>query len=290
MGVPYAEVIGDPVAHSRSPLIHKFWLEKLGIEGDYRAMRVTAIELPNYLSTRRSDPDWRGCNVTMPLKQSALPWLDRLDEQARKAQAANLLAPGPGGGLDGFNTDATAVAALLGQRPGPSYAGHVATYVQIIGAGGAARAAVIGAVAAGLADFDFFNRTFERAADLARWLSLAPAAYAHRLEDLGPIRNPEDGPDDQRYSHVLINASSMGMGGLPEVPVRLDDYYPDTLVLDMAYGAAETKLVADAKALGLRVYDGLDMLVAQAADAFRILFGADAPREHDGQLRKALAR
>ncbi len=76
MGVPYAEVIGDPIAHSKSPLIHKFWLEKLGIEGDYRATRVTADELPAYFAARRSDPDWRGCNVTMPLKEAAYQLLD----------------------------------------------------------------------------------------------------------------------------------------------------------------------------------------------------------------------
>ena len=72
MGVPYAEVIGDPIAHSKSPLIHKFWLEKLGIEGDYRAARVRADELADYLEARRADPDWRGCNVTMPHKQAVL--------------------------------------------------------------------------------------------------------------------------------------------------------------------------------------------------------------------------
>ena len=93
MGIPYAEVIGDPVAHSRSPLIHKFWLERLGIEGDYRATRATAGELPAYLAARRSDPDWRGCNVTMPHKQAILPLLDDVADDLR---AVNCVLPRSG--------------------------------------------------------------------------------------------------------------------------------------------------------------------------------------------------
>ena len=70
MGVPYAEVIGDPIAHSKSPVIHKFWLQQLGMEGDYRRTQVRPEELESYIADRRADPDWRGCNVTMPHKQA----------------------------------------------------------------------------------------------------------------------------------------------------------------------------------------------------------------------------
>jgi shikimate dehydrogenase len=125
---------------------------------------------------------------------------------------------------------------------------------------------------------------------MARWLGLSPDNYAHPLEALGPIRNEDDGPDDQRYSHVIINATGMGMLGNPEVPISLDDYYPDTIVIDLAYGAKPTRLVRDGRRLGLRVFDGLQLLTAQAAHAFRLFFGADAPREQDSELRELLTR
>jgi shikimate dehydrogenase len=289
MGVPYAEVIGDPIAHSKSPLIHKFWLEKLRIDGDYRPMRVRADEFHHYLGERRGDPDWRGCNVTMPLKELVVPFVGRLDDSAEKAEAVNTIVHGRERELRGLNTDLRAVTQLLASVPKARYPNHVATYVQIVGAGGAARAAVIGAIAAGYSNFDLFNRTFEKAAALARWLSL-PSPYAHPLEALGPMRNEEDGPDDQRYSHILINASPLGMAGAGELEVSLADYYPDTVILDMPYAGPETKLARDARALGLTVFDGLDMLVAQASHAFAAFFGMEAPREHDEELRAVLAR
>jgi shikimate dehydrogenase len=288
MGLPYAEVIGDPIAHSRSPLIHTYWLAELGLDGDYRATRVRDGELPAYLDSRRDDPDWRGCNVTMPLKQAVLPLLDRLSPVAQNCGAANAVFRVEDGALVGDNKDAPAIAALLrgfGRRP---YPGHVATYVQIIGAGGAARAAITGAVAAGYVDFDFFNRTIEGARALAVLLDLNPDTYSAPLEAIGPIRNPDDGPGDQRYSHIVINASSMGMEGQPDVTIDLAAYYPDTMVIDLAYGRGETGLARQARALGLRVADGLDMLVAQAALAFEGFFGVAPPRAGDAELRGRL--
>jgi shikimate dehydrogenase len=289
MGIPYAEVIGDPIAHSKSPIIHKFWLEKLGLEGDYRRKRVMPGELPAYFRSRHADPDWRGCNVTMPHKSAVLPLIGQHDPRAVRAGAVNTIIRDDDGGK-GFNTDAMAIEDLLAGLAKPTYAAYVATYVQLVGAGGAARAAVIGAADAGYADFDIFNRSPERGRAMAQLLSLSPDAYAHPLEALGPIRNDDHGPDDQRYSHVIINATSMGMLGNPEVSVSLEDYFPDTVVIDLAYGAEPTKLVRDARALGLRVFDGLEVLTSQAAHAFRLFFGADAPRDHDAELRELLSQ
>lgn len=288
MARPYAEVIGDPIAHSRSPLIHRFWLAKLGLDGDYLARRVTEEELPDYLSSSADDPDWRGCNVTAPLKVSALPFMGSLTGLAEKCGAVNTITPDRTATRQGHNTDALAVARLLRGFGQMSYPGRVATYVQIIGAGGAARAAVIGATEAGHYDFDFFNRTLAGAQMLAIWLGLNPEVYAATLDRFGPIRNPEDGPGDQRYSHVVINATGMGTNGRPAVPIDLSSYYPDTIVLDFAYGQEETKLVREARRLRLRVADGLEILVEQASAAFELFFGARAPREHDRELRELL--
>jgi hypothetical protein len=105
MAVPYAQVIGDPIAQSKSPLIHKFWLEKLGIDGDYRRQHVAPADLPIFFDKQRRDPDWRGCNVTIPHKQAVIPRLDRIDPLAEKIGAVNTVVR-EGDGLIGHNSDA----------------------------------------------------------------------------------------------------------------------------------------------------------------------------------------
>jgi shikimate dehydrogenase len=286
---PYAEVIGDPIAQSKSPAIHNFWLEKLEIEGEYRACHVRAEDLSDYLATRRADPAWRGCNVTMPHKVEIVPLIDRLDPLAERVGAVNTVVPVRGNGLSGFNTDVAGVADPLRQIPIGDYPNHVATYVYIIGAGGAARAAVVGAEQVGPFDIDIFNRSVEKAHPLA---AMASAAFgeAHPLDHLTPIRNPDDTVADQRYSHVIINATSMGMLGNPAVPIDLTRFYPDTIVFDMVYTPLETPLLAEARRLGLRTIDGLAMLIGQAAAAFEKFFGQLPPREHDPELRALLTK
>jgi shikimate dehydrogenase len=288
-GVPYAEVIGDPIEHSKSPLIHDFWLEKLGLEGAYRATRVTGDELHLYLAERRRDPNWRGCNVTMPLKRAVVPYAGRLSDDTAVLGAANLLVPDGQGVLRAENSDVRGVAEPLSRSPRADYSGYVATYVQIVGSGGAAFAAGLGAARAGYSDFDVFCRSREQGLALARLVG-TPFGECQSIEALGPIRNPGDGPEDQRYSHVIINATPLGMAGQPEVPVDLSSYYRDTIVFEMVYHPLETGLIKQARALGLRVIDGLDMLVAQAARAFGAFYGYPAPREHDAELRRILTR
>jgi shikimate dehydrogenase len=283
----WAEVIGDPIAHSKSPAIHRHWLRLAGIEADYRATRVTADGLHAWIASRRADPDWAGANLTMPLKEAVVPLLDGTDERAGQLGAVNCVVRQADGRLIGHNTDVDGVAKPLSAHARAAYPDHVATHVQIIGAGGAARAAVMGACAAGLGDFHFYNRTAEKAVAMARWIGL-PDHLGHPLATIGPIRNPDDGPDDQRYSHVIINASPMGMAGHDPVPIDLESYCPDTLVFDMVYHPLETPLLAEARRLGLSTIDGLEMLVEQAATAFGLLFGASPPRGGDAGLRAML--
>jgi shikimate dehydrogenase len=283
----YAEVIGDPISHSKSPLIHGFWIQALGLSADYRATHVTAEGLGACFAARRADPFWMGCNVTMPHKAAVLAHVDEVDPLAERLQAANCIVKQPDGRLIAGNTDVDGVAEPLRRHRIGDYPDHVANYVQIIGAGGAARAAVLGAQAAGFGDFDLFNRTPGRADALAR-LAGAPFGTGNPLQALGPIRNPDDGASVQRYSHILINATSMGMQGANPVPVDLSAYYPDTIVFDMVYAPLETPLLAQARARGLRTIDGLEMLVGQAATAFERFFGVAPPRERDGDLRRQL--
>jgi shikimate dehydrogenase len=137
MGVPYAEVIGDPIAHSKSPLIHKFWLEKLGLEGDYRAERVQPGQLKADLDRRRADPFWRGCNVTAPLKTRAASLVSDPTGLSARIGAMNAVFRSPLGHCSlGANTDMIGIAAALGEAAAPGQRACV------IGAGGAARAAL----------------------------------------------------------------------------------------------------------------------------------------------------
>ena len=280
-------MIGDPIAHSKSPVIHGFWIDALRIGAEYRVAHVRPDELAAYFRSRRGDPDWAGCNVTMPHKEAVLAHVDEVDELAARLKAANTIVRQPDGRLLAGNTDVEGVAEPLRRHRIGGYPNHVATYVQIIGAGGAARAAVLGALAAGFGDFDIFNRSPARADAVAK-LAGAPFGTGNPLEALGPVRNPDDGAAEQRYSHILINATSMGMHGENPVQVDLSAYYPDTIVFDMVYAPLETPLLAEARARGLRTIDGLEMLVAQAATAFERFFGARPPRERDAELRKLL--
>ena len=287
MSSPFAEVIGDPIAQSKSPAIHKFWLQKLGIEADYRATLVRPNELTDYFAQRRGDADWRGCNVTMPHKLAAATIVDRQAEAVSLLSACNTVVP-VSGCLEGFNTDVAGVAEPLRIAQPADYPNHVATYVQIIGAGGAARAAILGVKEAGLGDFEFYNRSLQGAKDMAELCGL-PEWFGNELGSIGPIRNDDHGPaEDQRYSMVVINATSMGMYGENPVPIKLSKYYADTVVFDMVYTPVETPLIRQAREYGLRVIDGLQMLVGQAAAAFELFFHQPAPRQHDAELRALL--
>lgn len=282
-GLPYAEVIGDPIEHSKSPLVHRFWLERLGLTGEYKATRVTLSDLPAYLQDRRRDPFWRGCNVTMPLKMAVVPLATELSEEAELLGSANLLMRDQQGRLCAENMDVIGVAEPLRRVASPADPGPVATSVQIIGSGGAARAAGRGAVLAGLSKIDVFCRDQDKGRALLATTQIL-AGECHPLQALGPTRDA----GDRRHSHVIINATPMGMEGQPEVSVDLSRYPSDTVVFDMVYAPLETGLIRQARALGLRVIDGLDMLIGQAAPSFGALFGVPAPREHDRELRQLL--
>ena len=282
-----AGVIGWPVAHSKSPLIHRFWLAKLGLDGDYGRFPVAPEQLGAAIPAL-SALGLRGVNVTVPHKQAVIPLLDRIDPSAQRVGAVNTVVVEEGR-LVGYNTDVAGVAeplqaigSLHDTRPSDG-AGHV----EIIGAGGAARAAVVGAKAAGYGNLSIYNRSVEKGRALVL-LAGSPSSAAYPLESLGPIRKDAAGRKDQRYGHVIINATTMGMAGNDPVPIDLAGYHPNTIVFDMVYTPLETPLLAAARARGLRTIDGLQMLVAQAAAAFALFFGHPAPREHDAELRARL--
>jgi shikimate dehydrogenase len=284
-GEPYAEVIGDPIEHSKSPLIHKYWLDQVGLPGGYRAVRVAPTELDDYLAERRRDARWRGCNITAPLKRVAVAHADWLHSLADAdapleagAGAINLIVKGGRGRLAGFNTDVVGVTETVQRLPWPKDAERCLSY--IIGAGGAARAAVVGLSRTRYGNWFFFNRSVEKAE------ALSTEFRGHPRDGFG--LDALNDPTDRAQPILIVNATPMGMAGQPPVPIDLDLVPRTSTVFDMVYAPPETPLVSAAREVGLQVIDGLDLLIAQAAPAFELLFGVAAPRRHDAELRGLL--
>ena len=264
----YAEVIGDPVAHSKSPVIHSFWLGRLKLDGAYRATRTSRAELPDYVRARRADPDWRGCNVTMPLKLDALMLADELSDRAVAAGAANLLVPKDGQLLAG-NTDVGAVVQVLR----PLFEQHAGRDITLLGNGGAARAALVALRMLGL------DNICLQARDIS-------AAYALALE-FGLQVQPRTF-DQPVESDGLINATPLGMAGVEPFEIDIRHMPAKGWVADMVTDPIETPLLKAARAKGLAVIDGIALLVEQAAASFILLFGHQAPREYDAELNGLL--
>lgn len=264
---PYAEVIGDPIAHSKSPAIHGFWLAAMGIDADYRATHVTAEGLPGYFEARRADPDWRGCNVTIPHKQAALAFVDDPGGIRESIGAVNTVIR-QAGGLIGTNTDAGGFYAPIA---GMELQG---AHAVVIGAGGAARAILFALAKVGIGRVTLLNRNPLKGAALLAGFGIKGEALPLDAA-LPPAR-------------LLVNASPLGMTGQPPLAIDLGPLPEDAVVYDAVYAPLETELLAQAHARGLDTVDGLEMLVGQAALAFELFFGAEPPRERDDELRALL--
>lgn len=285
MSKPYAEVIGDPIVQSKSPMIHGFWLEKLGIDAEYRACHVRSDELADYFAARRVDPDWRGCNITMPHKQAALALLDHVNPAAARIGAVNTVVRAGDGTLTGYNTDAPGflepLRALLDER-------HYYRMARILGAGGAARAIVVALAGAG-----FTLVLAARDPGKARALldELAPGQDHHAVA-LDHFAPPTDFAFDDRAGclDLVVNASPLGMAGQPPLSFDLSHAPPGSVVYDIVTHPLDTPLLQAARAAGLRTIDGLAMLIGQAAVAFEMFFGQPAPRQHDAELRTRLTK
>jgi shikimate dehydrogenase len=268
-GRPYAEVIGDPIDHSLSPAIHGYWLEVLGIDASYERRRVSRAELPTYLAEKRADPNWRGSNVTMPLKLDAITLSDGAADWAVAAGAANVLMMREGK-LIAANTDVGAIAALLSRlHQAKARMGSVI----LLGNGGAARAALVALKLVGISNVRIQARDLAEATKLAVEFGL----------DVGP-----DLLTAPIVSDGLINATPLGMTGRDCLNCDLERMPAGGWVFDMVYDPVETPLIVAARARGLQAVDGLAMLIEQAATSFKLFFGADAPRDRDPELWQKL--
>ncbi|MCX7302791.1 MAG: shikimate dehydrogenase [Hyphomicrobiales bacterium] len=258
-----AFVCGHPIAHSRSPKIHGYWLERYGLTGSYEAIDVAPDVAPAFFATL-AERGLAGGNVTIPHKEAAFAAAFRRDEAAEAIGAVNTLWF-ENGRLVGGNTDAAGFTANLDERsPGWELAGTAV----VLGAGGAARAVVHALKTRGLRDIRVVNRTVGRAVDLA-----------DRFGD-GVTAHPVGAtPELLADAGLLVNTTALGMAGkgapdeLPAEPAALPRH---AIVTDIVYVPLETPLLAASRARGLRTVDGLGMLLHQAVPGFERWFGRRA--------------
>lgn len=253
-----AFVIGHPVAHSRSPLIHGHWLKQHGIDGSYEAIDVAPEELPAFLGRVRAG-EFAGGNVTIPLKEAVFAACDEVDPLARTIGAVNTLVS-EGGRLRGFNTDYMGFLGNLDQNA-PGWSDGLDSAI-VLGAGGSARAVVVALRERGVGTIHVLNRTLENAMKLAS--EFGPPLRPGSLTDF-PLHAPGAG--------LVVNTTSVGMHGTRHEGLALDLLPAGAVVTDIVYVPLITPLLADARAQGLRSVDGLGMLLHQAVPGFEAWFG-----------------
>ena len=269
-----AGIMGWPVAHSRSPLLHGFWLEKTGVDGVYVPLPVRPDNIERAL---RALPilGFRGCNLTIPHKEAALAVVDKVDPMARRIGAVNTIIVATDGSLEARNTDAFGFVENLRDTVPDWYPGSGAAV--ILGAGGSARAVVAALCDAGVSEIRMVNRTISRAETVARDLSTAMTRITvHSWDEISRV---------QEDAGLLVNTTNLGMIGEP--PLVLDLLLPSTApVVDIVYVPLETKLLAAARQRGHPVVDGLGMLLHQGRPGFEAWFGA--PVQVTTDLRAAI--
>lgn len=255
--MPQAYVIGHPVAHSRSPLLHGYWLKRLGLAGRYDKRDVAPQALPAFFDGMRAGQA-AGCNVTVPHKEAALALVDEATPAARAIGAVNTVWR-EGDRLIGDNSDAYGFLANLDDRA-PGWERRCKRAI-VLGAGGATRA-VLYALLSRRLSVALHNRTLERAQKLAD--EFGPRVSVLATADLATGLSACD---------LLVNATALGMAGKPELDIDLAGLPPAALVHDIVYVPLKTRLLYIAEARGNPVVDGLGMLIHQAVPGFERWFG-----------------
>ena len=269
---PLAGVLGSPVAHSLSPRLHGYWLEKYRIPGHYVPVEVSEGDLRGVL---RAMPKmgFVGCNVTLPHKEAMLDLAHEVTDRAARIGAANTLTFDAGGRIRADNTDGIGfVENLRANAPGWTAAAGPAC---VLGAGGAARAILAALIEAGVPEIRLANRTRARAEALAEVFGdrITVCDWSAAGEAIGGAA-------------TLVNTTSLGMQGKPALDVPLDGLNPGMVVTDIVYAPLETGLLSAARAAGSVAVDGLGMLTHQAVPGFERWFGRRP--EVDEGLRAAL--
>lgn len=266
-----AGVVGCPVSHSLSPLIHTIWAQRAGVNGWYVPIEVPAAydDFARAMDSLRI-VGFAGVNVTLPHKEHALRYADAASDVATKAGAANMLTFGKER-AEADNSDVEGFAASVRAAIGDDQPERAVVF----GAGGAARGVVLALQAVGVKSIVIINRTAEKAEKIAADLGGETVAWDARSKSL-------------QNTDILVNTTSLGMSGQPALEADLSGLPDDAIVADIVYAPLETDLLKRARAKGCAVIDGLAMLMHQALPGFRAWFGADAAV--DDALRAELVR
>lgn len=270
-----AGIMGWPVAHSRSPLLHGFWLRQTGIDGAYLPLPVRPEHLAQAL---RALPvlGFRGCNLTIPHKIGALAVADRVDPAARRIGAVNTIVVAEDGALEATNTDGYGFRENLREQV-PDWEPQAGAAV-VLGAGGSSRAVVTALIDAGVAEIRLVNRTRSRAEALAADLATRSSRIsAHGWPEARMV---------QEGGGLLVNTTSLGMAGEPPMDLDLSALPRTAPVVDLVYVPLETELLRAARRRGNPVVDGLGMLLHQGRPGFEAWFGVEV--SVGGELRAAI--
>ncbi len=262
-----AGVVGAPVRHSLSPLIHNAWIAAAGLDAVYVPIEVASERFEAFVQGLRGG-SLRGLNITLPLKELALGLADCADMAAEQAGAANLLLFRDNGAVEARNTDGSGLLEAFADQA-PSFDARAGP-IAILGAGGAARGAVAALLAAGTPEVRVLNRTVSRAEELAEMFGDRVRAF--------PASTVAAGLADVV---ALVNATSVGLGGSGSLSLDWSAVPRRAVVMDMVYKPLRTMLLSEAAERGHVTVDGLAMLIGQAKPSFEALFGVLVPRGVD---------
>jgi shikimate dehydrogenase len=266
---PRACVIGWPIAHSRSPMIHGHWLARYHLPGSYEKVAVRPEEIADFVS-RLADHGYVGCNVTVPHKEVAFALAAERDPSAIAVGAANTLWL-DGGKLHAANTDTYGYMTYLASRA-PRWARRDAP-VCVLGAGGAARAIVYGFLEAGVSEVRVFNRSRDRAEALAADFARTSPAGGYTGRGRVVVCDWSEREEKSRSAAVIVNTTSLGLKGEGDVGIDFSRFDLSTVVSEIVYAPLETSFLAAARSRGLMTVDGLGMLLHQAVPGFERWFG-----------------
>ena len=256
-----AGVIGDPILHSKSPILHRFWLNQNNINGHYIPLKVSKIDLELVLKTLPK-MGFSGVNVTVPHKESVLKIANKITQRASQIGSANTLTFLTCGGFKADNTDGYGFLKNLEENESawdPSNA-----KVLIIGAGGASRAVISALLNSGVSKIVITNRTYERANELKEYFDrkIDVIKWNEKEQFLGEI-------------NTLVNTTTLGMLGCENLNLPLSNINKGTIVLDLVYNPIKTTLLQNAEKQGCKIIDGLGMLLHQATPGFKEWFGVE---------------
>ena len=256
-----AGVIGDPILHSKSPILHRFWLNQNNINGHYIPLKVSKIDLELVLKTLPK-MGFSGVNVTVPHKESVLKIANEITQSASQIGSANTLTFLPCGGFKADNTDGYGFLKNLEENE--SMWDPLNAKVFIIGAGGASRAVISALLNSGVSKIVITNRTHERANELKEYFDrkIDVIKWNEKEQFLGEI-------------NTLVNTTTLGMLGCENLDLSLSSINKGTIVLDLVYNPIKTTLLQNAEKQGCKIIDGLGMLLHQATPGFKEWFGVE---------------